>query len=117
MTSFTVIDCNGDAIERHLTAADAAAIILNHDGGDYEIRTGEACTGMLAGQHVYELWTRKQVANRPWTRTVVSVIEATLAEAEAAIYAAVIAAHWPRHPEAILDAQYDELTAEAARDA
>ncbi len=107
--SFTVIDYNGEAIDRHLTAAEAASIILNHDGADYEIRDGE-----WKGSKIYELWTRKQVANKPWTKTVVFSFSDTRAEAEAEIFAEVCAARWPHHPEAISDAQYDEMIAEAA---
>lgn len=102
----TVIDHNGEALGRHLTEADAAHIILTHDGADYEIREDG-----WRGSKIFELWTRKQVANKPWTKTVVFSLADTRAEAEAEIFAEVCAACWPRHPEAISDAQYDEMFA------
>ena len=105
MLKFTVVDTDGEPIARHLTAAEAAHIILTDDGRDYEIRP------MHGGGH--ELWDRQQVANRPWAKTVVFSLADTLAEAEAEIFAAVIRASWPRHPEAMTDLQFDEIAAEA----
>ena len=104
MLKFTVINTDGEPIARHLTAAEAAHIILSDDGRDYEIRRDDrGCV----------LWTRQQVANRPWGKTVLFSVADTLAEAEAEIFAAVISAHWPRHPEAMTDLQFDEIAAEA----
>jgi len=104
MQKFTVVDIDGEPIARHLTVAEAAHIILTDDGRDYEIRRYElGCV----------LWTRQQVANRPWTKTVVFSLADTLAEAEAEIFADVISANWPRHPEAMTDAEFDAIAAEA----
>lgn len=83
--------------------------ILTDDGREYEIRPREACTGILAGERYYDLWTRQQVAGRPWTRTTVSVIAGSSDEAEAEIAQRVIDARWPRHPEAIADEDYDRM--------
>ncbi len=104
--SFTVIDYNGEALGRHLTVPEAASIILNHDGADYEIREGE-----WQGSKIFELWTRKQVANKPWTKTGMFSFADTRAEAEAEIFGQVCITRWPHHPEAIPDAQYDEILA------
>ena len=105
MQTYTVIDTDGEAIARHLTAAEAAHIILVDDGRDYEIRpTNDG--GFL-------LWSRQQVANRPWAKTIVYSFADTLEEAEAEIFAAVIRAHWPRHPTAMTDADFDAIAAEA----
>ena len=103
---FTVINTtDGEPIARHLTAVEAAHIILTDDGRGYEI-----CREDDGG---YVLWTRHQVANRPWKKTVLYSVAMTLAEAEAEIFAAVTSAGWPRHPEAMTDAQFDEIVAEA----
>jgi hypothetical protein len=102
MLKFTVVDTDGEAIARHLTAADAAHIILTDDGREYEIREDDGG---------YELWSRQQVANRPWEATVIFTVADTLEEAEAEIFAAVIRASWPRHPEAMTDEQFDEIAA------
>jgi len=104
MLEFTVVDTDGEPIARHLTAAEAAHIILTDDGREYEIREDDGG---------YELWSRQQVANRPWEATVIFTVADTLEEAEAEIFAAVIRASWPRHPEAMTDAQFDEIAAEA----
>ena len=101
---FTVVDTDGEAIARHLTAAEAAHIILTDDGREYQIR-------LIDGD--FALLTRHQVANRPWEKTVLFSVAMTLAEAEAEIFAAVIRADWPRHPEAMTDEQFDEIAAEA----
>jgi hypothetical protein len=101
---FTVVDIDGEPVARHLTAAEAAHIILTDDGREYEIREDDGG---------YELWSRQQVANRPWEATVIFTVADTLAEAEAEIFAAVIRASWPRHPEAMTDEQFDAIAAEA----
>lgn len=56
---FTLINHHGDA-ETGLTLLEAARAIIQHDGVDYELR---------AAREGFDLWTRQQVANRPWTRT------------------------------------------------
>lgn len=107
---FTVIDHNGEALGQHLAEEEAAHIILTHDGADYEIREDD-----WRGTKIFELWTRKQVANKPWTKTVVFSMADTRPEAEAEIFADVCAARWPRHLEAISDATYDAILADDAQ--
>lgn len=112
MIKFTVVDTDFEPIARHLSAAEAAHIILTADGRDYAIRP--------TGDGGFVLWTRQQVANRLWAEPLlfsggrrVCFFADTLAEAEAEIFAAVIRARWPRHPEAMTDAEFDEIAAEA----
>ena len=105
MLKFTVINTDGEPIARHLTAAEAAHIILTDDGREYEIRPTD--------DGGFVLWSRQQVANRPWEETVIFTVADTLEEAETEIFAAVISASWPRHPEAMTDEQFDEIAAEA----
>ena len=110
MTTYTVIDrASGDAIATGLSAADAASEVLTSDGQEYDIRPATDGNG-------FELWTRKQVASKGWTRTVVYSIENDRDAAEADIFAKVIVADWPRHPEVLTDAQYAEMLAELAAD-
>jgi hypothetical protein len=104
MLKFTVLATNGEPIARHLTAAEAAHIILTDDGRDYEIRRDGQC---------FVLWSRRKVANRPWAQTVLFSYAPTFASAEADIFAAVISADWARHPQAMTDLQFDEIAAEA----
>jgi len=123
METFTVIDADGEAIARNLTAADAAHVILTDDGQEYEIRpmfygneADYAETMPTQSERVqdcgggYELWSRQQVANRLWAKTVVFSLADTLGEAEAEIFASVIRANWSRHPQAMTDAEYDALS-------
>ena len=104
MTKFTVINTDGEPIARHLTTAEAAHIILTEDGREYEIREDDG---------IFLLWSRQQVSNQKWGKTMILSAADTIAEAEAEIFAAVILARWPRHPEAMTDAEFDEITAEA----
>lgn len=100
--TYTVIDHNsGEPLDRHLTAAEAAHIILTDDGRDYDIRPDE--------DSGWALWARQQVANRGWERTVVYSIDDDRERAEAEIWQKVIDARWPRHPEAMTDDQYARM--------
>lgn len=106
MSTFTVINDNsGEVIATGLTAAEAAAEVLTDDGREFDIRAAEDGNG-------FELWTRQQVANKGWTKTVVYSVKDDRAAAEAEIFAKVIAADWPRHPTVMTDAQYAESQAE-----
>jgi hypothetical protein len=104
--TYTVLDTNGDLIATGLpVAAAAAAKVLTDDGREFDIRAAEDGNG-------FELWTRQQVANKGWTKTVVYSVEDDISAAEAEIYAKVIAANWPRHPTVLTDQQYAEMLAE-----
>lgn len=103
-TKYTVIDpSSGEAIDSGLTAAEAAHIILTDDGRQYEIREDP--------DGGFTLWSRQQVANKPWSPTVVFSIETEREKAETEIFQKVIVADWPRHPEAITDQRYQEMLA------
>ena len=109
-TTYTVINENsGEAIATGLTAAEAAFEVLTDDSREFDIRAAEDGSG-------FDLWTRQQVANKGWTKTVVYSIEDDRDAAEAEIYAKVIAADWPRHPTVMTDTQYAEMQAELADD-
>lgn len=108
--TYTVIDnVSGEAIATGLSAADAAAEVLTSDGREFDIRLADDGNG-------FELWTRQQVANKGWTRTVIYSIEADRSAAEADIFSQVIAANWPRRPSVLTDAQYKEMLAQLADD-
>lgn len=110
MTSYTVLDnASGEVLATGLTATDAAAEVLTSDSQEFDIRTAEDGNG-------FELWTRQQVANKGWTKTVVYSVEDDRDAAEGEIFAKVIAANWPRHPTVMTDAQYAEMLAEMADD-
>lgn len=105
MTTYTVIDrSSGEALHTGLTAREAAYEILTYDEREYEIRQDE--------DGGWTLWSRHQVANRGWERTVLFSIHSNQGEAEADIFAQVIAADWPRHPEVMTDTDYARMLAE-----
>ena len=106
---FTVVDrATGEPLARHPTAKAAAHIILTHDGEQYDIRETK-----YRGEPFFTLWTRKQIANRPWTATGVMSAAETLEQAEAEIWRRVIDARWERHPEALTDEEYEGTLIEA----
>jgi hypothetical protein len=110
MTTYTVLSStSGEAIATGLTAAEAMQEILTDDGHEYEIRPE-------ADGHGSRLWTstysRNSTAYNGLTASVVYSLAADEAEAEQEIAAKVIAAHWPRKPEAMTDEAYTAMRAE-----
>ena len=108
--TYAVINENsGEAIATGLTAAEAAFKVLTDDSREFDIRGAEDGNG-------FELWSRQQVANKGWTKTVVYSVEDDLDAAEAEIFDKVINADWPHRPEVMTDQQYAEMLAELAAD-
>jgi hypothetical protein len=101
---FAVINRHGDA-ETNLSKADAAQIILNDDGCDYEIRRSDNRAG-------FDLWTRQQVANIPWTRTVIYSFDENEDAAKSDIFAKVLrdSSSWAGHT-VITMAEYEKMVA------
>lgn len=104
-TLYTVAKSDGDLIGRHMTLAEAADAILSDDSREYEIRHDGV---------EFTLWSRQQVANRGWRKTVVYSFADDRALAEAEIFRKVIEARWDGHPEAITDESYDQMQADLA---
>ena len=115
---YTVVAANsGDVIDRGLTAAEAADIVLRHDSREYDIRPGELAGHLYEGkrrERFYHLWQRQQVANRGWLQTAIFVIAANRAAAEAAIFAEVIGKDWPGRETVYKDEDYAALEAQWA---
>ena len=61
----------------------------------------------------WQIWTRQQVANRPWTSTLIMSAAATAAEAGTEMFADVLRRDWPGHYTAMTDADYDLMLADA----
>ena len=114
MTTYTIRD--GETVARNLTTEEAAAWLLNDDGADYEVRAGEECTGVLKGERFWELWTRKQVANKTWGRTVIHAIAPDEETGTTKIMEQVIGAgHWEKDElSCFTDQRYDEMMKELA---
>lgn len=110
---YTVIDNNGDVIDSACTAIEAMGVILTDDGHEFEIRPEADGDG-------FRLWTsphsRNSTAYSGLTKSVVYSLAADEAQAEQEIAEKVIAATWPRKPEAMTDeahaAMMDELAAD-----
>ena len=109
---YAVVDQSGDLIARDLTTEQAAHEILTVDGQEYEIRPDSA------GEY-WTLWERQQVANKPWTATLMGTY-GTEAEARAEIFAHVVkeadGGRWWK-AEAIPQEEYDEMEARLAAEA
>ena len=107
-TRYTVTDYNGAVVASGLTLSDAAAEVLRTDGREWEVcEDGEG----------FRLWSRHQVAGRRWERTVAFSLCEGRAEAEAEIFAEVIAAEWRGHYVATVEAKIDPATGFDRRDA
>ena len=102
--TYTVIDHQGRVIESGLPLSEAADVKLSYDGADWEIRLGDG---------IWELWTRKQVANLPWTKTVIISAADTEEEARAEIFEEVAGANWPCEPRIMPDRDYQQMMADA----
>lgn len=104
MTTYTFID--GDNAITGLTMIEAARELLSADSAEYEIR--------IDPRGGYRLWTRKQVANKPWTQTIIFSLEDSEAAAEEEIARLVIGSGaWETgNIHVLTDDEYAELQAE-----
>lgn len=113
MTTYTILSGEGEMIETGLSLRDAAHEVLTSDGREYEFRTGPDDDSGI----VTVLWSRQQVANRPWAATRFFSIKTDRAEAEEEIFAEVVSGErFAGHCEAITDEQYAEMLASLAED-
>lgn len=109
MTTYTILTGEGEMIETGLSLADAAHEVLTSDSRQYEIR-GDKDGG-------FTLWSRQQVANRPWAATAIWSVKADRATAEQEIFEKVVTAErWAGHCEAITDEAYAAMVASLAED-
>lgn len=113
-TTYTVTDLNGNVLDSGLTAVEAMDVILTADGHEYEIRHEADGEG-------YRLWTsthsRTSTAYSGLRQSVVYSLAADEATAEQEIAAKVLAARWPRKPEATTDERHAAMLAELEADA
>lgn len=113
-TTYTVLDTQGEPIRRHLSATDAMAEILLHDGHDYDIRPAEDGAG-------FELWVTRFSRNspaggEPLVRSLIWSTETDEAKARHDIAHKVMTAWWDRYPSTMTDAEYDKLMAESSEE-
>ena len=101
---YTVIDKSGNVLDTGLSAEMAAHTVLTDDGCSYDVRKDG---------DVWELWSRQEVANRPWSKTIYFSLEETEEAAWKDIAQQVIErdAYAPgaRGPEVITDERYKEM--------
>jgi hypothetical protein len=109
MSTYTIIDGEGEVLDRGVSLSEAADAIMTSDSREWEIRA-DTDGGFTA-------WNRQQVANRPWAATAIYSFAATREEAEHEICEKiVIAERWAGHCEAMTDEAYDEMLAQIAID-
>jgi hypothetical protein len=110
---YAVVDQGGELIARDLTTDQAARAILTVDSQEYEIRPSGAY------RDYWTLWTRQQVANKPWTETLMGTYGVEY-EARAAIFARVVkeadGGRWWK-AEAMPQADYDAMISQAEAEA
>lgn len=108
MTTYTVLNCNGEFLYGGCTAADAAHAVMTYNGHEYEIRRAEDGNG-------WELWTTKFSRNstcyRGLSKSTLYSVESDEAKASAEIYAKVIRhaigdSNWWEGLDVVNDADY-----------
>lgn len=106
MTTYTVIEPS--YVERERTVEEVAHRLLTDDGAEYAVRPSQ--------NGGFDLWIRKQVANKPWTKTVVFSLEDNADKAEAEIMEKVVASgHWETGSLSVVtDEQYEVMLADEA---
>lgn len=104
-TTYTIADFRSDDVQSGLSARDAAAELLGHDGAEWEIRDERE-----AG---FALWHRKPNAGRPWTKTMIYSVAENREKAESEIFEKVImSGHWDRDDMFVgTDEQYRQMLA------
>jgi hypothetical protein len=110
-TTYTVTSAEGENPRTGLSLHDAADEILSSDSREWKIERDE--DGM------WVIWSRQQVANRGWAKTITSSWEDTQEEAEAEMFAEVIQKSWQwrGHDIAVTDEEYARSWAEAEAEA
>ena len=88
--TYIVTNRHGEVQARHLSAADAAAVVMQYDSHDFDVRPAADGRG-------FELWITQRsqastLGGRPMVKSVIYSLVGDRAAAEAEIYAAVLAA-------------------------
>ena len=119
VTTYTVYSDATMAVEgRGLSVADAADIILRHDGGRYEVRR-EPRRHDVDGDSAYQLYVPPAGGTGEWLPAYTGdalcrVYAADQTAAWQEIAAMVITADWPRRLACMPDDEYDAMLAEIA---
>ena len=115
-TLYTVLSPSGEVEERGCTTTEAAAVILNYDGGAYEVRRGDEKHD-VAGEAQWHLWTRSGANGAKWAVTVIKPVYALSAEAAWPMIAREVllaCGNWRRSCSVMTDADYDAALNSAA---
>lgn len=108
MTTYTVFDSQDSRKAMNgLTIDEAAEAILQQDGQEYEIRNQG---------NFYTLWTRQQVANRPWMQTVFSAVSENEQKAKDSIFNMVLGDALGQRITWMIDEDYNLMLAKIAKD-
>lgn len=99
--TYTTLSGEGEMIETGLSLSEAAHAVLTSDLREYDVREADG---------EFTIWSRQQVANRPWAATIFVSYEDGRDEAEADLFLQVVSIERMRgHCEAITDGQYREM--------
>lgn len=115
-TTYTVINrSSGNPEARHLTAWEAAQVVLTHDGHDYEVRRGDGRWELLVSRGSRNSFSGLRGLVPAWShhRLIVSR-EVAEADALADIGRQVCLAGWEGVPDIMTDADYDAMLAASA---
>lgn len=105
MTTYTIIDGEGYVMDRGVSLSEAADAIMTSDSREWDIREDE--------NGGFTVWSRQQVANRPWAATAIYSFAANRDEAEREICENIVnSERWSGHCEAMTDAAYEEMLAQ-----
>jgi hypothetical protein len=116
--TFTVIDkSSGEAVDRHLTASQAASMVLNDDGASYRVVSLDASYD-VGGEHQFVI-EQKRLNGRDWHQ--IANVAAYASDADAAWpllaeQVITLCAVWREAPNVMSDTSYDQMMAELAAD-
>lgn len=113
---YTVLRPSGEPEAEGCTVSEAASVVLNYDGGSYEVRRADPKWD-VAGEPRWDLWHRDGSNGARWACTVIGEYEATAEAAWLRIAKRVIVecSTWRHGCDVVSDADYAVTMAELAR--
>lgn len=114
-TLYTVLRPSGELEAAGCTVSEAASIVLNYDGGDYEVRRADPKWD-VAGEPSWNLWRRSGANGAKWSCTIIGDYAPTEQAAWPLIARQVIeqSSGWRHGCNVISDADYAAAMAEDA---
>ena len=109
-TLYTVLRPSGEPEAEGCTVSEAASVVLNYDGGSYEVRRADPKWD-VAGEPRWDLWSRSGANGAKWTCTVIGEYAPTEEAAWPLIARQFMlkSAEWRGRCDVISDADYAAL--------